>query len=54
MVVSGYAWDLLAEPEQLAVEVEDLQNEVKHLARPGSSRGTHRLLKRYLDRGYLP
>jgi len=49
----SYAWDLLEEAETLAVDTEDLPSGVDLLARLLTS-GTQRLLKRGMDRGYIP
>jgi 5-methylcytosine-specific restriction enzyme subunit McrC len=48
----SYAWDLLEEAEELAVETEDLPQVADLLARL-LSHGTQRLLRRGMDRGYL-
>jgi 5-methylcytosine-specific restriction enzyme subunit McrC len=49
----SYAWNLLAEAEVLAVQTEDLPNVLNLLTRL-LTHGTQRLLKRGMDRGYLP
>jgi 5-methylcytosine-specific restriction enzyme subunit McrC len=49
----SYAWDLLEEADILAVDAEDLPSGLDLLARLLTS-GTRRLLKRGMDRGYIP
>jgi 5-methylcytosine-specific restriction enzyme subunit McrC len=49
----SYAWDLLEEAEALEVETEDLPQGIDLVARL-LVRGTQHLLRRGMDRGYLP
>jgi 5-methylcytosine-specific restriction enzyme subunit McrC len=49
----SYSWDLLEEAEELAVETENLPQVADLLARL-LIHGTQRLLRRGMDRGYLP
>lgn len=49
----SYSWDLLEEAEELAVETEDLPQVADLLARLLIN-GIRRLLRRGIDRGYLP
>lgn len=49
----SYAWDLLEEADELAVDTEDLPQVLDLVARL-LTLGTQRLLRRGMDRGYLP
>lgn len=49
----SYAWDLLEEANEMAVDTEDLPQVLDLVARL-LTQGTQRLLRRGMDRGYIP